>query len=271
MVTAHGEAAAWARLRSSTDHDLRRASFRHSFDSGLLGPQDAVELLPGERDQVVCRLLISVIADSATPDVMARVLLRGRSAEGRAEGLVKLTAAELDPADVERLLADRSVLVRLWARRRWQEMGRDPATTYAALARSTAKPTIRARAFIGLAETATAIGHQEMLELVRSAELPLRKVGLSLLRDRATGEDVPLLLSLVAGEHARVARLASEVLARSPQLWSLSDLAPLKTAEDSELRRRAWWIHARGADVPPADRPAAAAPHGPARHRTPQT
>lgn len=155
LVTEHGDAATRARLRSSTDHDLRRAAFRHSFESELLGLQDAVALLSRERDQVVRRQMISVIADSATPDVMARVLLRCRSAEGRVEGLVKLTAAELDPADVERLLVDGSILVRLRARRRWREMGRDPATTYGALARSTAEPAVRAGAFIGLAETGT--------------------------------------------------------------------------------------------------------------------
>ncbi|WP_285486499.1 hypothetical protein [Amycolatopsis taiwanensis] len=243
LVTEHGEAEVWARLRSSTDRDLRRTAFRHSFDSGLLGLQDVVALFPKERDQVVSRQFIRVIAESAAPDVVARVLLRGRSAESRALGLVKLTAAELDSADVERLLVDPSVLVRLWARRRWQEMGRDPATSYAAVARSTAKPTVRARAYAGLAETGAAIERQEILDLVHSAEPPLRKAGLSLFRDSATAEDVPLLFSLVAGDHSRVARLASEVLTHNPLLWSLSDLASLKAAEAPELRRRAWWLH----------------------------
>lgn len=56
LVTAHGHAPTWARLRSSADHDLRRAAFRHSFDSGLLGPQDAVALFPasGTRSFVGC-------------------------------------------------------------------------------------------------------------------------------------------------------------------------------------------------------------------------
>lgn len=248
LVTEHGEAAVWARLRSSADHDLRRVAFRHSFDSGLVGPRDAVLLFPEERDQVVRRQLIRVIADSTTPDVIARVLLRGRTAESRVLGLVKLTVAELDPADVERLLVDPSVLVRLWARRRWQEMGHDPATTCAAVARSTARPTVRARAYTGLAETGTPIEREEILDLVQSAELPLRKVGLSLLRDDAAAEDVPLLLGLVAGDHSRVARLASEALTHSPGLWSLPDLAPLKTAADPELRRRAWWLHRHRGD-----------------------
>jgi len=245
LVTEHGEANVWARLRSSADRDLRRAAFRHSFDSGLLGLPDAVELLPGERDHVVRRQLIEVIADSATADVIARVLLHDRSAESRTLALVKLTAAQLDPADAERLLLDSSVLTRLWARRRWQEMGREPAIVYATSARSTATPIVRARAYIGLAETGTAIERQEVVALVRSTELPLRKVGLSLLRGHATAEDIPLLLQSVAGDHSRVARLAGEVLVGSPQLWTPAQLAPLKAADDPELRRRAWWIHRR--------------------------
>jgi hypothetical protein len=243
LAAEHGEANVWARLRSSADHDLRRVAFRHSFDSRLITPQDAVVLFPEERDQVVRRQLIRVIADAATPDVVARVLLRGRTAESRVLGLVKLTATELDPADVERLLVDPSVLVRLWARRRWQEVGHDPATTYAAVAHSTAKPTVRARAYTGLTETETPIAREEILDLVHSAELPLRKVGLALLRNGATAEDVPMLLRSVADDHSRVARLAGEVLIHNPTVWSLPDLAPLKTAADPELRRRAWWIH----------------------------
>jgi hypothetical protein len=243
LATEHGEAGVWARLRGSADHDLRRFAFRHSFDAGLLGPQDAVVSFAKERDQVVRRQLIRVIADSASPDVIARVLLRGRSAESRVLGLVKLTAEELDPADVERLLVDSSVLVRLWARRRWQEMGHDPAAIYAAVARSTATPAVLARAYAGLVETRTPIARGEVLDLVHSTELPLRKVGLSLLRDAAAAEDVPLLLSFVAGDHSRLARLASDVLTHNPTLWSIPDLAPLKTAETPELRRRAWRIH----------------------------
>lgn len=245
LVAEHGDADVWARLRSSTDHDLRRAAFRHSFDTGLLGPRDAVALFPDERDQLVRRQLTSVIADSADRDAIAGVLLHGRSAESRALALVKLTAADLDPVDVERLLLDSSVLVRLWARRRWQELGHDPATTYAAVTRSTATPTERARAHTGLAETHTPIEREEILDLVHSTELPPRKVGLTLLRAGATADDIPLLLGLVAGDHSRVARLASEVLVHSPRLWTLDDLAPLKAAEAPELRRRAWWLHRR--------------------------
>ena len=243
LVTEHGEADVWGRLRGSADHDLRRVAFRHSFDAGLLGPPDAVSSFEGERDQVVRRQLIRVIADSTTSDDIARLLLRGRSAESRVLGLVKLTASELDPADVERLLVDSSVLVRLWARRRWQEMERDPATAYAAVARSTATPAVRAHAYAGLAETRTPIAREEILDLVHSPELPLRKVGLSLLRDDATAEDVPMLLSIVAGDQSRTARLASDVLTHNPTLWTVPDLVPLKAAENPELRRRVWRIH----------------------------
>ncbi|MCG8927632.1 hypothetical protein [Lentzea sp. CC55] len=245
LVSEHGEANVWARLRSSADHDLRRAAFRHSFDSGLLGLPDAIALLPGERDQVVRQRLIGIIAGSAAPDTISRVLLRDRAAESRTLALVKLTAAQLDPADVERLLLDSSVLTRVWARRRWQEMGRDPVAVYATSARSTATPVVRARAYIGLAETGTAIERREVVALVRGTELPLRKAGLSLLRSRATAEDIPLLLQSVAGDHSRVARLAGEVLVDNPRLWTVTELAPLKAAEDPELRRRAWWIHRR--------------------------
>lgn len=242
LANEHGDSAVWARLRSSTDDDLRRAAFRQSIDSGLLLPDDVVALLPGERDSVVARRLIHAIVESASADDVVRVLIRGRSSEGRVEGLVKLTATQLDPADVERLLVDRSAIVRLWARRRWQEMGRDPATTYETIAGSAASPIVRARAFTGLAETGTEIGRQEILDLVDSPDIPLRKVGLSLFRGNATRQDIPMLLSLVTSHHSGVARLAGEVLAGSPNLWSLSDLAALKSSDNPELRRRAWWM-----------------------------
>ena len=245
LVTEHGEAAVWARLRASADHAVRRAAFRHSIDTGLIGPRDAVASILRERDQVVRRQLIRVIADAGTPEDIVRVLLRGGSAESRVAGLVKLTAEQLDPADVARLLVDSSVLVRLWARRRWQEMGRDPVAIYAEVARADVTPAVRARAYAGLAETGTRVERAEILDLVRSAELTLRKAGLSLLRDVATAEDVPLLLRSVGGDNSRVARLAAEVLVDRPGLWSLADLAPLKEAADPELRRRAWWIHRR--------------------------
>lgn len=92
----------------------------------------------------------------------------------------------------------------------------DHITTYTAVTRSTAKPTVRARAFIGLGETATPITRGEILDLVQSDELALRKVGLSMLRDVATAEDIPLLFRSVGGGNSRVARLAGEVLITAP-------------------------------------------------------
>jgi hypothetical protein len=243
LVTVHGEAKVWARLRASGDRDMRRAAFQFSLASGLLTPDGAVELLPREKDQIIRRLLTRVIADTAPAEVVTQVLLRGRAADSRALGLVRLTASELHPEDAERLLVDSSVLVRLWARRRWEEMGRDPATTYAAVARSGAKPVSRARAYVGLAETNAAIEREEILDLVHSDELALRKVGLILLKGKAAAEDVPALFVLAAADNSRLARLASEVLTHNPRLWSVPDLAALKAAEAPELRRRAWWIH----------------------------
>ncbi|WP_116205217.1 hypothetical protein [Amycolatopsis circi] len=243
LVAAHGEASVWACLRKSEDFDVRRAAFRHSFEAGLLGLPDAVRLLPQERDQIVRRQLIGVVAELAAPDVIAESLLRGRSAESRVLGLVKLTAAQLDPVDVERLLVDRSAMVRMWARLRWQEMGRDPVTVYAAVARSAVKPVVRARAYAGLAEIGTELDRSEIVGLAQSADLPLRKTGLSLLRGKAVASDVPWLLREMTGDHSRVARLAGEVLSSSPRLWSLADLAVLKDSADPAVRRRGWWLH----------------------------
>ena len=78
---------------------------------------------------------------------------------------------------------------------------------------------------------------------MRSPEVPLRKVGLRLLTDRAEASDTDLLLRLVAGEHSRVARMAIDVLAANLGTWQLSHLAPLERARDPELRRRAWLLH----------------------------
>ncbi|MYW94412.1 hypothetical protein G3I59_28410 [Amycolatopsis rubida] len=243
LVAAQGEESVWACLRSSGDFDVRRTAFRHSFENGLLGLPDAVGLLPRERDQVVRRKLIQVIADSGTPEVVAGSLLRGRSAESRVLGLVKLTAAQLDSVDVEQLLVDRSVLVRLWARLRWQEMGRDPVEVYAAIARSAARSAVRARAYAGLAETGTELDRAEIAEVARSADVALKKIGLSLLRGKAVAAEVPWLLREMGGGEPTVARLAGDVLGSSPQLWSLADLAVLKDSPDPVIRRRGWWLH----------------------------
>ncbi|GAA5000072.1 hypothetical protein GCM10023317_31860 [Actinopolymorpha pittospori] len=240
----HGEPHVWAQMRESTDRDLRRAAFQHSRKrGGLLRTQDAVDQLPRERDQVVRRLLANLIADNAEPAVIRAVLLPARTAESRVLGLVKLDASQLTPSDVEALLVDSSVLVRSWARQRWTEMGNDPVATCRQLARFPANPTRRARAYLALAEAGAQTDRGEVLHLVHSTEPALQKVGLRLLVDKATSEDVPDLLGLVAAKHSRIARMASEVLAHNVGLWSIADLAPLKRATNPHLRRRGWWLH----------------------------
>ncbi|GAB3813492.1 hypothetical protein GCM10028799_11380 [Kribbella italica] len=243
LVAIHGEPEVWARLRESSDRDLRRSAYQDSRDAGLLPLAEVAEILPREKDQIVRRLLNRIVVDDASPELVTQLLLRGRAADSRVLALVRLTASELDPADVERLLVDRSVLVRLWARRRWEELGRDPATTYAAITRSDVTPAVRARAYVGLVEVNRSVARDEILTLVHSHELALRKVGLVLLKTNATADDIPTLFELTAATNSRVARLASEVLIRNPRLWSLQDLAVLKAAEDPTLRRRGWWIH----------------------------
>ncbi|MGC4943808.1 hypothetical protein [Kribbella sp. DT2] len=243
LVSAHGEAEVWALLRTSRDRDLRRAAFQHSLETGLLSLADVLKLHPRENDQVVRRLLSHIVADDASTELVAQLLLHSRAADSRVLGLVRLTSSELHPDDVERLLVDRSVLVRFWARRRWEEIGRDPAATYAGATRSDATPAVRARAYLGLIEMNRPVDRDEIVSLVHSDELALRKVGLVLLKPDASAEDVSTLFELTAAANSRVARLAGEVLIRNPRLWSVPDLAALKSAEAPDLRRRAWWIH----------------------------
>jgi hypothetical protein len=243
LVSVHGEAEVWALLRTSPDRDLRRAAFQYSREAGLLSLADVIKLHPRETDQVVRRLLSRIVADDASTEVVAQLLLHGRAADSRVLGLVRLTASELHPDAVQRLLVDSSVLVRLWARRRWEEMGHDPAARYAAITRSDATPVTRARAYYGLLEMSRPVDRDEILSLVHSDELALCKVGLVLLKPNASAEDAATLFDLTAAANSRVARLASDVLVRNPRLWSVPDLAALKSAEDSDLRRRAWWIH----------------------------
>lgn len=243
LVAQHGERQVWARLRESNERDLRRAAFRYSVDQEAFGLDDAIRALPREPDPIVRRLLAQVVANTASAEVVARVLLPARSADARARGLVGLTASELHKHDVERLLVDSSAQVRLWARRRWHEMGHDAASTYLRISRSAAPPNVRARAYLGLAETGTVIDRDEALELIRSGDLPLQKVGLRFLAGKATAEDIPHVLTLVTGDHSGLARRAGEVLAAHPGLWSVDDLAGMKTSEEPAIRSRAWRIH----------------------------
>jgi hypothetical protein len=245
LVAAHGEAEVWAGLRASPDRGTRRLAYRHSVEIGLVGLADAARLLPREDDPIIRRMLAHVVADHGPPEVIADVLLGSGSAEHRALGLVRLSADHLEPATVEPLLLDTSVLVRLWAQRRWRELGHDPAATYAAATRSAVKPTVRARAYLGLTETGAEPGRDEILDLVHSDHPALRKVGLRLLADQATADDVDELLTWVAGDSSVLARLAGLALVRAQHLWSVDDLARLKASPDPELRRRAWWLHRR--------------------------
>lgn len=243
LASVHGEAEVWALLRTSRDRDLRRAAFQHSLETRLLSLADVIKLHPRENDQVVRRLLSRIVADDASTEVVAQLLLHAAAADSRVLGLVRLTASELHPDAVQRLLVDSSVLVRLWARRRWEEMGRDPATTYAVITHSDATPATRARAYYGLIEMSRPVDRDEILSLVHSDEPALCKVGLVLLKPSASADDTSTLFDLTTAPNSRVARLASEVLIRNPRLWSVPDLAALKAAEDPDLRRRAWWIH----------------------------
>ena len=100
LVSLYGERETWKVLREAGDRDLRRAAFRYSIDHRLLDTTQAVTQLPGERDQVVRRLLAQVVADNPDPRTIRAVLLRARAAESRVLGLVKLQASQLEPAEV---------------------------------------------------------------------------------------------------------------------------------------------------------------------------
>lgn len=243
LLDTHGVGQTWEMLRTSTDRDLRRFAYQHSIDALLLDVDDAVSLLPRERDQVVRRALAQVIADHGRPSAIRDVLLRGRSAEGRALGLVRLQPRDLTNDDVLPLLADTSVLVRFWARKRWLELGGDAAQACKDLIDVASTPSRRARAYVGLSETGSNIDRSEILDLVRESEPALRKVGLRLLAPVAAPEDLPEVLGLVRSENSRVARLAVDVLKANLGLWSLADVADLKSDPDPAIRRRAWLLH----------------------------
>lgn len=242
LAGVHGEGALWSRLRGSTTPGVRRMAFRHSLANELLSVSDAVTALPREHDLIVQRVLAHAIADRAAPDVMASALLNDSSPESRALGLVRLAADLLDPADVERLLVDPGVLVRFWARRRYQEQGRDPLSVYRDVARGSGLPAVRARAYRGVVEAGGTVDREVALGLVRSAEPPLKKAGLRLLVGRTVPADAPLLVEVLRTGTDRVARLASEVLLELPAAWSDAELLPLVSSPDPNLRRRAWQL-----------------------------
>ncbi|MEU4360535.1 hypothetical protein [Promicromonospora sp. NPDC023987] len=242
LAGVHGEAALWSRLRRSTTPAVRRTAFQHSLASELLSVSGAVAALPLEHDRIVQSLLAHAIADRAGPDVVASALLNDSSAESRVLGLVRLTADLLDPADVERLLVDPGVLVRLWARQCYEEQGHDALSVYRDVALGTGPAAVRARAYRGLVEAGGTVDREVALGLVRGAEPPLKKAGLRLLAGSTVPADAPLLFEVLRTGTNRVARLASEVLLEMPAAWSDAELLPLVSSPDPDLRRRAWWL-----------------------------
>ena len=98
----------------------------------------------------------------------------------------------------------------------------DAVRAYWDLARSASTPAKRALAYVGLTEVQVVVDRAEVLALIHSDELALRKVGLQLLADQATAEDVPEMLDHIRSDNSRVARLASDVLAGNSGLWSVA-------------------------------------------------
>jgi hypothetical protein len=243
LLAAHGADGVWEALRNATDRDLRRRAYQHSIATSLLDVDDAISLLPRECDQVVRRSLTHVVAEHGQPSAIREVLLRGHSAEGQVLGLVRLQPPNLTNDDVFPLLADSSVLVRFWARKRWQELGGDIEQACRSLIAHASTPSRRARAYVALSESKAKIDRTEILDLVRESEPALQKVGLQLLAPVAAPEDVPETLTLVRSPNSRVARLAVDVLAANLGLWSLADASDLKDDPDPEIRRRGWLLH----------------------------
>lgn len=244
LMEQYGEAEVWATMRQSPDRVLRRVAFRQSLAAGLLDVDGAVAALPMESDQVVRAILSRAIAEVAPPEVIADFLLKNGTAEGRALGLVRLTATQIDPAVLKRLLIDSSVLVRDWARTRWSEQGHDVLSAYRAMSRDgNLTPRSRSRAYAGLVEAGGTIDREEAHDLTHSGQPPLVKVGLRQLAETATPEDVAGLFDVVRTGTNKEARLASSALNRLHRFWQIGDLAAMKESADSDLRRRAWWLH----------------------------
>ena len=241
LCQVHGDAEVWAAFRRSPDRRVRRLAFRHCLSTGLLDVDAAVAALPAARDSVVSRLLVRAIVDGAAPDVI-RTLLHGRSADGRVMALVRLDVADLDPADVEPLLADRSTMVRYWARKRWADLGRDPVAACVALATQPGSGSARARAFVGLLEAGGDLDRRQALELVESGDPSLEKIGLAQLGVHGDPDDVPLLFHVLRTGSRRSARLAGAALVRLRRVWNIDDLRDLKASADPEVRWRAWWL-----------------------------
>ncbi|MFD1811750.1 hypothetical protein [Rhodococcus gannanensis] len=238
----------WALLRANEDRLVRRFAVARSIENGVLGPDDAAAAYLTEKDVVVQRAFGRLLLQEGEPTVTAPLLTRGVSASDRAGALARFDATVLVRDDVRRLLVDSSVLVRLWARRRWAEFGEDPVATYRDLADSATLPArARGRAWLGLREAGRPPHPDEIRSLIEANEPPLRAVALRLMVGSAVAGDVPgLVARIVAGTRGE-ARLATNVLAAQPVLWRPADLDDLWDDPDPETRRRAWVLErARG-------------------------
>lgn len=243
LIEEHGEAAVWSGLRQSPDRNVRRVAYRQSLAAGLLDVDAAVAALPTEPDQVVRRLLCQLIAERAAPEVVAGFLLRQGTAEGRALGLVRLRADQVDATVLQALLVDSSVFVRTLAVTRWTEQGHEALGFYRSTARDAClSPRVRARAYTGVSEVGGTIDRTESLTLVCSGHPPLVKAGLGQLADTATAEDVAVLFDVLRTGSSKEAKLAAAALLRLRRFWTGDDLAPMKESPDGVLRHRAWWL-----------------------------
>ena len=240
----YGADAVWSMVRTTRDRRLRREAFRHSAAAGFLSVDEAVRLTAYEHDPVVHRVLVHLVADSGSTDLV-RTLLTSRSALGRVLALVRLDPEQVPADELRRLLVDRSELVRLWARRRAQENDLDAIEVYASVARSDAAPTLRENAFRGLVEAGDEVPREEALALVSSGVPALRRAGLRLVRGRVTPADAALLLEIVRTGPTRTARLAADALDGDTARWSVADLEPLWTSASATVRSRGWWLQRR--------------------------
>ncbi len=245
---AYGIDTTWSHLMVNSDVHLRRHAHERALDLGVLDVERGVARYASERDVLVQRTLGKSVLQSTDPGVAARLLLRGNSAADRAAALARFDADVLARDDLRRLLVDRSALVRLWARRRWSEMGEDPVATYRQIVADMARPArTRALAHLGLSEC----GHMPDVATCRSLAhdraASLRAMGLRLLLGRAEQDDAFWLLDVICSGSRGESRWARAVLAAQPGLWTVADAESMWLADTPETRHRAWKLcRARG-------------------------
>ncbi|MEU6410060.1 hypothetical protein [Microbispora sp. NPDC046933] len=115
-------------LRSSADIPTRRFAYQACLDGGRLGEADLVHAAQHEED-VTCRTLCAeAVAGLDRPDLL-RLLLANRAARVRATALTALVRLGA-PQHGERMLGDRSPVVRLTAQWAVRRAGGDPAEFY---------------------------------------------------------------------------------------------------------------------------------------------